>query len=126
VPDEVNSIKLGSFSYQNTSRNIRIAFSLFPSLSKNIENGTLEDLFLNNLKHPNASQALKDIQCFMNKLETGGRNFKWPHKSKLYTYFSIEDKFVSKKLGEAAKVNAFNFDCAAMNSFKQLLLDISR
>ena len=46
------------------------------------------------------------------------------HKSVLYTYFSVTDKYTSSKLGEATKAGAFQFDCTEMNCLKNLLKEI--
>ena len=90
---------------------MKVAFSLFPSLSKNSRSGTLEDLFIDNLSEDGAEHLLSDIYSFLNNLKSKGRNFTWFHKAKLHTYFSVTDKFVSKKIGQAAEAGAFNFEC---------------
>ena len=46
-------------------------------------------------------------------IQTLGKEFgrKFPHefKTKLHSYFSVTDEFVSLKIGEAAKAKAFNW-----------------
>ena len=125
VPSKPNQIQIGKPS--DSAQDVKVSFSLSPTLSENAENGTLEDLFLGSLRKEDANQTLEYIQCFMEYLEGKGRNFgSHRNKSKLHTYFSLEKKFVSSKVGEAAKYGAFNFDCEAMNSFKFLLQEISK
>jgi len=69
-------------------------------------------------------QLLSDIYHFLEDLKSKGRTFKWLHKTKLHTYFSVTDDFVSKKIGQATKAGAFNFECVEMNLFKELLKSI--
>ena len=105
--------------------NIKVAFSLFPTLSENAENGTLEELYVNNLaESPAPDKVIKDIDGFIDGLKENGRDFPRIHKSRLYTYFSVTDKFTSLKLAEAAKAGAFRFDCDEMNCLKKLLKGI--
>ena len=55
VPSNANEI------VQNGS--IKVAYSLFPTLSKNTENGTLEKLYLNNLAEtPYPKKLINDIE----------------------------------------------------------------
>lgn len=104
---------------------IKVAFSLFPSLSKNNRNGTLEDLFIENLKEDGIEHILNDINSFLEHLRSKGRKFTWLHKTKLHTYFSVTDDFVAAKIGEAAEWGAFDFECAEMNQLKELLRNIA-
>jgi len=102
--------------------NIKVAFSLFPTLSENAKDGTLEELYINNLaESPAPDKVIKNIDIFIDDLKYNGRDFPRIHKSRLYTYFSVTDKFTSLKLAEAAKAGAFQFDCGEMNCLKKLL-----
>ncbi|MCL2574142.1 MAG: aminoacyl-histidine dipeptidase [Defluviitaleaceae bacterium] len=121
-PSRANKIAEGVFN----KKDVKVAFSLFPTLSDVVVSGTLEDLFLDNLARKDAAQSLCEVDAFIDKLRANGKNFKQPHKSRLYTYFSIENKFVSKSLNLAAKANAFNFNCEPMNNLKQLMLNIQQ
>jgi len=116
VPSEPNTIV-----HNNT---MKVAFSLFPSLSKDGRSGTLEDLYIENLKEDGVEHLLKDIYSFLDDLKSKGRNFKWFHKTKLHTYFSVTD-FVSKTIGQATEAGAFNYDCMEMNCLKELLRSIA-
>ena len=101
----------------------KTAFTLFPSLSINAENGTLEDLFINNLVE-SSDELLKDIDNFINSLQLKKRNIPRKHKSRLYIYFAVTDRYITLKLAEAAKSGAFRFDCSEMNSLKELLREM--
>ena len=115
VPSQTNEI------VQDGTR--KIAFVLFPALSENTVNGTLEDLYVKNLVE-SPEELIKNIDIFINGLKEKGHNIPRPHKSRLYTYFAVTDKFTSLKLAEAAQAGAFQFDCSEMNSLKKLLKDI--
>ena len=117
VPPKPNTIERGD--------GLKVAYSLFPSLSENSLRGTLEDLFIDNLSEDEVDNLLFDINAFLNDLKSKGRNFTWFHKTKLHTYFSVTDKFVKMKTGQAAQAGAFNFECAEMNSLKELLENIA-
>ena len=97
---------------------------MFPSLSNNRRDGTLEDLYIENLKEKNVEQLLKDINSFLLELKSKGRRFTWFHKTKLHTYFSVTDDYVSKKIGQATIAGAFDFECDEMNMLKSLLKSI--
>lgn len=100
--------------------NIKFAFSLFPSLSEHREDGTLEDLYIKNLVDLSCDLS-NEIDSFLDRIQLQGRKIPRKHKSKLYTYFAVTDKFTSMKLAEAAGAGAFNFDCKELNSLKKLL-----
>ena len=117
VPSEPNAIA--------KDNKIKMAFSLFPSLSSSKRNGTLEDLYIENLKEDDVERLVNDIQSFLFALKSKGRHFKWFHKAKIHTYFSVTDEFVSKKIGQATEAGAFNFECVEMNMLKELLKSIA-
>jgi len=100
-----------------------VAFSLFPTLSSHTENGTLEDMYVKNLVE-SADELLKNIDNFIDGLQSKGRCIPRKHKSRLYTYFAVTDKFTALKLAEAAEAGAFSFDCSEMNCLKSLLKEI--
>ncbi|MCL2014839.1 MAG: hypothetical protein FWG68_01165 [Defluviitaleaceae bacterium] len=118
----------------NSSQNIKVAFTLFPTLSGNPKNGTLEDMLVDILAEVDVENVLKKVETFVNDLQTIGRNFGHMHKSKLHAYFAITDEnavdefqnnsYIGAKVGEAARDGAFNFDCKPMNNLKSLLLKI--
>ncbi|MDR0294627.1 MAG: hypothetical protein LBH91_00305 [Prevotellaceae bacterium] len=116
APSEPNTIVQGD--------TMKVAFSLFPSLSKDDNSGTLEDLYISNLKEDGVEHLLNDINFFLDALKSKGRNFTWLHKTKLHTYFSVTD-FVSKTIGQATEAGAFNYECNEMNQLKELLRSIA-
>ena len=103
-----------------------VAFSLFPTLSTALRNGTLEDLCLELLAESNVEIVTNSIDEFLDTQQNKcNRAFPRIHKTKLHTYFSITDKFVSMKIGEAARAKAFNFDSDKLSEFKSLLESIA-
>ncbi|MCL2832450.1 MAG: hypothetical protein FWD78_04695 [Treponema sp.] len=117
VPPEPNKIE-----HKN---NLKLAYSLFPSLSTINKNGTLEDLYINNLAENGVKDVLNDIYSFINNLKAKGRIFTWLHKTLLHTYFSVTNDFVSKKIGQATGAGAFNFECNEINMLKDLMKNIA-
>ena len=61
----------------------------------------------------------------MNNLENK-YNRSYPHefKTKLHTYFSVTDEYVSLKIGEAAKAGAFNWNSNKLLPLKNFLSEI--
>lgn len=103
----------------------KIGFLLFPTCDSNVQAGTLEDLCLSILSENRSSEIIDDIQRFMN--ETGEKYDRiYPHefKTKLHTYFSITDAYVSLKIGEAAKAGAFNWESTKLLPLKNFLQEI--
>ena len=117
VPSQPNIIE------QNND--MKVAFTLFPSLSTKDLSGSLEDLLIDNLNENGANLLLNDIYSFLNELKSKGRSFKWPQKSKLHMYFSVTNDFVSMKIGEATEAGAFNLECWEMNTLKELFRSIA-
>ena len=109
-----------------SNETISVAFTLFPRLSKEGCVGTLENLIIDNLNEADADKILDDVDGFLASLQAKDRHFTWLHKSKLHTYFSVTDDYVTMKLSEATEAGAFNFECEEMNSLKSLLQSIAR
>lgn len=88
---------------------IKIGFLLFPACDDQLIDGTLEDLCISILSEE-SDAILGEIQDFMDHLKTKcSRSFPHEFKTKLHTYFSITDKYVSLKIGEAAAAGAFDW-----------------
>lgn len=103
---------------------IKVGFLLFPSVDKTPITGTLEDLCLSILSE-DSKEILNEIDSFIKKLQDEfNRNFPHEFKTKLHTYFSITDKYVSMKVGEASKSSAFNWEHERLNSLKNFLLEL--
>ena len=102
--------------------NVKIGYLLFPTLNSTTEKGTLEDFCLQILKEERSPAVLKQITEFMQQLSSEDlRTFPRPFKTRLHTYFSITDPYVSLKVGEAAKANAFDWNTPLLLPLKNFL-----
>ena len=103
----------------------QVGFLLFPYCDNSLREGTLEDLCLSILEESGNSEILKEIQVFVDMISReNGRSLPRKHKNKLHTYFSITDRLVGMKIGEAAKAGAFDWNSDRLSFFKSFLLDI--
>ena len=103
----------------------KVGYLLFPTCDTSVQAGTLEDLCISILSEENSSAILYDIQDFMDDL--GNKyNRLYPHefKTKLHTYFSVTDAYVSLKIGESAKAGAFNWNSDKLLPLKNFLAEI--
>jgi hypothetical protein len=108
-----------------TEGKLRIGFLLFPNCTAEPSAGTLEDLCLSILSEDNAESVLSEINDFMIMLkEKYGRCFPHDFKTKLHTYFSVTDDYVSLKIGEAARAGAFNWNHAKLVSLKNFINEV--
>ena len=103
----------------------KVGYLLFPTLDSSVQPGTLEDFCLSILSEENSSNILGDIQHFMDDLGNK-HNRTYPHefKTKLHTYFSVTDAYVSLKIGESAKAGAFNWNSEKLLFLKDFLLEL--
>lgn len=100
----------------------KTCFLLFPALGTQECPGTLEDLCLTILDDTVAETPLKEIDTFVEHLEQNREQpFSHRHKTRLHTYFSVNNRFVSMKLGEAADAGAFNWSHPNLDSLKDCL-----
>lgn len=103
----------------------KIGYLLFPTCDISTRAGTLEDLCLSILSEENSTSILGDIQCFIDSLgDKHHRCFPHEFKTKLHTYFSITDAYVSLKIGEAAKAGAFDWNSDKLLPLKNFLLEL--
>lgn len=104
------------------TQGLKVGFLLFPTCDSTAHEGTLEDLCLSILKEPSSPVILEEVGTFMELLEDKHKR-KFPHefKTKLHTYFSITDKFVGLKIGEAAKAGVFNWNSTRLDFLKEFL-----
>ena len=66
---------------------------------------------------------IEEIDTFMKLLgDKHKREFPHEFKTKLHTYFSITDKFVGLKIGEAAKAGVFDWNSTRLDFLKSFLL----
>ncbi|MCI9435833.1 MAG: hypothetical protein HFH85_01450 [Lachnospiraceae bacterium] len=103
----------------------KVGFILFPTCDHLVQNGTLEDLCLSILADPSASDTLDGINTFLKQLEIRRQKpFGKIFKTKLHTYFSVQDEYVSLKIGEAAAAGAFDWNNAALYPLKSFLQEV--
>ena len=104
---------------------LKVGFVLFPTCSNELKNGTLEDLCLTILSDPCANGTLEEIDLFLNQLEhRRQKTFSRIFKTKLHTYFSVHNNYVSLKIGEAAAAGAFDWNNIALEPLKDFLQEI--
>lgn len=65
-----------------------------------------------------------DVLGFINDIKNNyGTISTHEHKSRLHTYFSVNEKYISLKIGEAAKVGAFAWDHEKLDGLKNIMLE---
>ena len=103
----------------------RTYFLLFPYLGRKLEAGTLEDLCLSILAEDGAGNVMGRIDSFLDTLRQDGlRTFSHLHKTRLHTYFSATNDFVTRNIGLAAKAGAFNWSHPDLAPLKDCLSKI--
>jgi len=102
-------------------RNIKTGYALFPKLDTDSTNGTLEDLCLNTLTNRNKGMLMGIVEKAIESHSKQVDKFKRPHKNRLHTFLSLTDKFVGLKIGESAKLNAFDFQSDDVKPLKEFL-----
>ena len=106
------------------SGTLTTGFVLFPACGTEPINGTLEDLCLDILEE-HESRVLREIDGFLRDLgEQNLRTFPHLFKSRLHTYFSVTDAYVSLKIGEAARAGAFDWDSGKLQPLHRFLTSI--
>lgn len=115
VPDTSCSKAVGTGLYPQ----IATGFVLFPEIGERPESGTLEDLCLRILATENVETMLEHVNT---TLEQYRDQLPRLHKNRLHTFFSLTDKFVSLRIGEAAKCRAFDYEKPEMRLLKSFLL----
>ena len=103
---------------------ISTGFLLFPDCNDKPGKGSLEDLCLRILANGQAGTFLSNAEAALKPVVDIGK-LPRPHKNRLHTYFSLTDEFVSKKIGQAAKAGAFNYDAPEIVSIKTFLLEMA-
>lgn len=103
----------------------KIAYVIFPGFvededgNKSLSNGTLEDLCLELVKEDEIFECINQyIQC----LESKRQDVRRLHKTKLHTYLAGKNDFVGLKIGEAARVGAWDWNHAKLEPFKQVII----
>lgn len=101
-----------------------VAYLLFPTLDDEPTDGALEDLCYKIINEENREALSDEIEQFLDDMKTN-HGFEYPRifKNRMHTYFSIKDKYVSDKIGEAAKANAFDWESELLSYFKNFMLE---
>lgn len=116
IPDSVCQWKPG---------NPKTGFLLFPNCSDVLCNGTLEDLCLDIIKESQTPDIITTIDNFLDTMATKHqRSFPHRFKTKLHTYFSVTDKYVGLKIGEAARAGAFDWGSDRLNPMTAFIQEL--
>lgn len=84
----------------------------------------LEDLCLSILSDPESPAVLDEIQRFLQVLKRDhARELRHEFKSKLHTYLSVDDAYVSLKIGEAANAHAFDWNSEKLAALKRFMTE---
>lgn len=103
----------------------KVGFLLFPACDDTAVNGTLEDLCLSILKDQDSETMIEEVQALIGRLKKEyGRAFPHEHKAQLHTYFSVTDRYVGMKIGEAAMAQAFDWNSGKLRFLKEFLLSV--
>lgn len=104
---------------------LKVAYLLFPTLNSSLENGALEHFCMRIIKkdyHPD--EVLVEIDKTMNNLRDNySFDFSHEFKSRLHGFFSLTNKTVGKKIGEAARAGVFDFSSPCFDSMNRLIED---
>ena len=100
------------------------AFTLLPDCSEDPTPGALEDLCWDILKDEHASKMRMDVLGFIDEIKKKyGTISTHEYKSRLHTYFSVNEKYISLKIGEAAKAGAFAWNHEKLDGLREILLE---
>lgn len=103
----------------------KTCFLLFPAFGTVSRAGTLEDLCVTILNDAAAETPIEEVDAFVKHLEQDReQTFSHLHKTRLHTYFSVNNKFVSMKVGEAAKAGAFDWSHPNLEPLKKCLSEM--
>ncbi|HLA34180.1 MAG TPA: DUF3226 domain-containing protein [Rhodocyclaceae bacterium] len=97
----------------------RVAVMLFPGFddSGELENGCLEDLCLKTLR----DDSLNVARAYIDEIDRRHEKLTHRHKSLLHAYLAAKNKFVSSKLGEAARYGAWDWQSSALTAFRNIV-----
>ncbi len=102
----------------------RVAFMLFPGFAVNADGkkglraGTLEDLCLEIIEDP---VTLVCVDQYVDCLQASGQEVRHLHKTKVHAYLAGKSDFVGLKIGEAAKVGAWNWKHSKLELFRRII-----
>lgn len=98
-------------------------YGVLPGIGEDgmLQNGTLEDLCLQILKDVKSESKMDMIKEYLDEIQSKfAYQIHHIHKSKLHTYFASDDKFIGSKIGEAAKIGAFDFESPKLMEFRKM------
>jgi len=108
--------------WKKETNSTETAFTLLPACNEEPFSGTLEDLCWDILVDEHAGEMRTDVISFINEIKKNyGTVTVHEHKSRLHTYFSINEAYISLKIGEAAKAGAFNWESEKLEGLKELI-----
>lgn len=111
--------------YKFAGSSLKVAYVIFPGFIEDANRsgvlpaGTLEDLCLEVVKD---DQVFECVNIYINCLKEKGQDVPYLHKTKLHAYLSGKGKFVGLKVGEAAKVGAWDWNHPKLSHFRQIIL----
>mgnify|MGYP006872981366 CR=1 FL=1 len=98
------------------------AYALLPACSSNPVSGAPEDPCWHILEEPCSNAMREDMQTFIEGIKQDyGTVSTHGHKSRLHTFFSINERYVSTKMGEAARAGAFAWDNERLDGLRTLI-----
>ncbi len=119
IPDRPHEWKKGSDASLPMT-----AFTLLPACNSEPVPGALEDLCWEILKDEHASNMRKEVLGFIDDIKKNYRTISThEHKSRLHTYFSVNEKYISLKIGEAAMAGAFAWDSEKLEGLRSIIED---
>lgn len=120
-----NDLVVPAAQGQWTEGTPKTCFLLFPALGTEESPGTLEDLCATILDDIAAETPMEEIDTFIEHLEQDRKQpFSHRHKTRLHTYFSVNNTFVGMKVGEAADAGAFNWFHPNLEPLKNCLSEM--
>lgn len=101
---------------------IRTSFTLMPTCKLPYTSGTLEDLCWDILKDEQVVELKNESKEFVSHIKQTYKSItSHEHKARLHTYFSINERFVTMKVGEAVRAGAFDLDSERLIPLKKLI-----
>ena len=102
---------------------LKISYLLFPTLNNALENGALEHFCMKIIKKDFSPEIVfNEIDNSMKNLrENYSFDFSHEFKSRLHGFFSLTNKTVGKKIGEASRVGVFDFSSPYFDSMNSLI-----
>ena len=116
VPDSCNLWK------RDEENNIKVAFTLMPMCSSNPTTGALEDLCWKILAKDPRFEMRDDVASFVSRMKEKYHSISaHEHKSKLHSFFSVNENLISLKIGEASRVGAFDWNSEELQPLKDII-----